>query len=421
MEHLSVEERIERGRAARAHAPRRSHAGFSPPADRPDPVALLERQAVSRVQELVPIRYGRLLVSPFAFYRGAALIMASDLARTPASGLRAQICGDAHLSNFGVFGTPERRLVFDLNDFDETLPGPWEWDLKRLAASLAVAGRENGFPPDARRTIIVECVRRYRRAMARFAAGTNLDVFYSGLDADRFMASYRATLPKRAAARTEASLAKARTRDSMHALRRLSHSVGGERRIIHDPPLIVPASELLPAGRLEEFDEWMRARLREYRRTLETDRRALLGRYRMVDFARKVVGVGSVGTQAWVMLLVGRDERDPLFLQFKQAQPSVLEEFVGASEYRNAGHRVVAGQRVMQAAGDIFLGWLRVDGLEDGPAGLLRAPAQGLEGVGGHRGSAPQGHGHVRPEVRVDPGPRARVLGGRRRDLRLPR
>ena len=365
MEHLPLAERVARGKAARAEVPRSAHAELAPGPERPDPVALLERQAESRVPELVPIRYGRMLVSPFTFYRGAALVMASDLSRTPTTSLRAQLCGDAHLSNFGIFGSPERRLVFDINDFDETLPGPFEWDVKRLAASLEVAGRDRGFADSERDAIVRTCISSYRTAMADFAGQPNLDVFYASLDAQELFARYQAAISHKAARRAEKDLAKARTKDSMQALDRLTRLVDGEPRISADPPLIVPVADLLPDERAGEFLEWVHVRLREYRRTLEIDRRRLLERYEYRDLARKVVGVGSVGTRAWIALLLGRDRNDPLFLQFKEAQPSVLEEFAGRSDYRNAGHRVVAGQRLMQAAGDIFLGWMHVtDGLD---------------------------------------------------------
>jgi uncharacterized protein (DUF2252 family) len=365
VEHLPLAERAARGKAARAEVPRAAHAELALGSDRPDPIALLERQAESRVPELVPIRYGRMLVSPFTFYRGAALVMASDLSRTPTTSLRAQLCGDAHLSNFGVFGSPERRLVFDINDFDETLPGPFEWDVKRLAASLEVAGRDRGFADADRDAIVLGCVRTYRDAMAGFAAQSNLEVFYAAFDVEREFARYRSTVSAKMYKRGEKSLAKARTKDSMQALDKLTHLVDGEPRISADPPLIVPVHDLMPDDRADTFHEWARARLREYRRTLEIDRRRLLERYRFTDMARKVVGVGSVGTRAWIALFLGRDERDPLFLQLKEAQPSVLEQFAGRSDYRNAGHRVVSGQRLMQAAGDIFLGWFHIaEGLD---------------------------------------------------------
>jgi uncharacterized protein (DUF2252 family) len=366
VKHLTVAERGEIGRSARTAVPRSGHAGFIAGPDRPDPIALLESQATTRVPELVPIRYGRMLVSPFTFYRGAALIMARDLADTPTTSLRVQLCGDAHLSNFGAFGTPERRLVFDINDFDETAPGPFEWDIKRLAASFEVAARDRGFTDPQRDAIVRECVGAYRGAITEFAGQTNLDVFYASLDIEQTLEKYRTIVPAKAAKRTDKNIAKARTKDSMQAFDRLTHEVDGEPQILSDPPLIVRVAELLPPEQAAEFADWLHGHLREYRRTLETDRRRLLERYRFVDFARKVVGVGSVGTRAWIALFMGRDGQDPLFLQLKEAQPSVLEAFAGRSDYRNAGHRVVAGQRLMQAAGDIFLGWLRVTNPLDG-------------------------------------------------------
>jgi uncharacterized protein (DUF2252 family) len=372
VEHPTVEERAARGRAARAHAPRGSMAEFRPPEGRPDPIQLLEEQARDRVPELVPIRYGRMMVSPFTFYRGAALVMASDLATAPSPGLRVQLCGDAHLSNFGVFGTPERRLVFDINDFDETLPGPFEWDVKRLAASFAIAARHMGFTGRETEEIVRGGVRRYRTAMAEFAQMGNLEVFYASPDAEQILAPYREglkgdPLAKVMTRNADRVLAKARSRDSRSALERFAHTVEGEPRIAADPPLIEPIRDLLGEGEAEAFIHWTRGVIRDYRRTLSTDRRRLLESYRVVDIARKVVGVGSVGTGAWIVLLLGRDDDDPLFLQLKEAPPSVLERFLGRSEYRNGGHRVVAGQRVMQAVSDIFLGWIhltRPDGTE---------------------------------------------------------
>ena len=366
VEHLMTKERSARGKAVRGDVPRAAHADLAPGPARPDPVALLESQAESRVPELVPIRYGRMLVSPFTFYRGAALIMATDLSTTPTTGLRVQLCGDAHLSNFGVFASPERQMVFDINDFDETLPGPFEWDVKRLAASLEVAGRDRGYSDADRDAIVTTCVSAYRTAMAEFAAQTNLEVFYARFDVEEVVARYQATVPHKAVKRAEKNIAKARTKDSMQAFSKLTHEVDGEPRITADPPLIVPIGDLLPDESAAQFTEWIHTRLREYRRTLDTDRRRLLERYRFVDLARKVVGVGSVGTRAWIALMLGRDERDPLFLQIKEAQPSVLEAYAGRSDYRNAGHRVVSGQRLMQAAGDIFLGWAHVT---EGPDG----------------------------------------------------
>ena len=365
VEHPTVAQREERGRAARKLAPRSSLAEFRPDDGRPDPVDLLESQARDRIPELVPIRYGRMLVSPFTFYRGAALVMASDLAAAPSSGLRVQLCGDAHLSNFGLFGTPERRLVFDINDFDETLPGPFEWDVKRLAASFAVAANHLGFTSREREEIVRACATRYRTAMAEFAGMGNLELYYVSPDAEEILAPYRDTVRNDPLAKVmnrnvERVLSKARARDSRSAIERFTHVVDGEPRIAPDPPLVDPIRDLLGEAGAATFLDWGRGVVRDYRRTLATDRRRLLESYRLVDLARKVVGVGSVGTGAWIALLLGRDDADPLVLQLKEAPPSVLERYLGRSEYRNGGHRVVAGQRLMQAVGDIFLGWIRV-------------------------------------------------------------
>lgn len=363
--HLTPEERMARGKAVRNETPRSSHARWEPSANRPDPIALLEEQAGSRVPELVPIRYGRMMVSPFTFYRGAALIMASDLAATPRSGLTAQICGDAHLSNFGVFASPERQAMFDINDFDETLPGPWEWDVKRLAASFEIAGRDRGFAPADRRAIVAAGVGEYRVRMQQLAAARNLDVWYAHIEVEELFAQLKSSATKKQRAKAESNLAKARTRDSMQAFSKLTHEVDGQRRIVAAPPLIVPIEDVAAAaGEKTTGETELRGLIRSYRRTLETDRRVLLEDFEYVHAARKVVGVGSVGTRAWILLLLGRDGQDPLFLQAKEAQESVLERFVGRSHYHNCGQRVVAGQRLMQAASDIFLGWQRVTGLD---------------------------------------------------------
>jgi len=366
VEHLSTAERAALGKAARSKVPRSSHAEFQPAKDRPDPIGLLVKQAESRVQDLVPIRYGRMAASPFAFYRGAALIMASDLAPLPVSGLRVQLCGDAHLSNFGVFASAERNLVFDLNDFDESLPGPWEWDLKRLAASMAVAGRENNFSGRQRETIVRATVRRYRETIRELAPMPNLAVWYAKLDIDAALARYQEQFKAKALRRTERALAKARTKDSMTAFAKLTHEVDGEPRIISDPPLIVPVEEVFPGVDGEQVVEVVADFLRGYRRSLQTDRRHLLEQFRFVHLARKVVGVGSVGTRAWIALFLGLDGRDPLFLQVKEAQASMLEEFTEKSGYASHGERVVAGQHVMQASSDIFLGWRRLEQTPEG-------------------------------------------------------
>ena len=361
---LSRDERVAVGKAAHGAVPLESHAVLAPTELRADPVELLERQAATRVPELVPIRYGRMLVSPFTFYRGAALVMASDLAGTPISGLRAQICGDAHLSNFGVFGSPERHLVFDVNDFDETLPGPFEWDVKRLAASLEIAGRDNGFKRKDRRTVVLAATRGYREAMRTFAGQTNLEVWYAHLDVDQVLPSILSQLKPARAKLTAQVLANARTRDSMQAFKKLARVVDGQPKIISDPPLIVPVTELFSDTDAAELFGQIGKLLGSYRRTLQSDRRHLLEGFTLVDMARKVVGVGSVGTRAWILLMEGVDQRDPIFLQAKEAEASVLEAFAGASLYRNHGERVVAGQHLMQASSDIFLGWQRTKGVD---------------------------------------------------------
>jgi uncharacterized protein (DUF2252 family) len=356
---LSHPDREARGKDARAVAPLESHAEFRPDSSR-DPVGLLLGQAQSRVPELVPIRHGRMLVSPFTFYRGAALPMAADLAGTPASGLRVQLCGDAHVSNFGAFASPERRLVFDFNDFDETLPGPFEWDVKRLAASLSVAGRDNGFPAKDRRKIVLAAVEGYRTAMRGFAQQPLLDVWYAHMDIEQTVGLFRSQIKAKRFKAGEAMLAKARTRDSMQALGKLTTVVEGRRQIISDPPVVVPVEELFSDMQADTIYEELRSVVGKYRRTLQSDRRHLLEQFTLVQLARKVVGVGSVGTRAWILLMDGGDGIEPLFLQAKEAQPSVLAEYCGRSKYSNEGERVVAGQHLMQAQSDIFLGWTRV-------------------------------------------------------------
>jgi uncharacterized protein (DUF2252 family) len=364
---LTPAERAARGKTARAEVPRESHAAFDPPPDRPDPISLLEQQGKARLPELVPVRWGRMMVSPFTFFRGAALPMASDLAGTPVSGLSVQACGDAHLSNFGVFGSAERRLVFDVNDFDETLPGPWEWDVKRLAASLEVAARGNGFPGKQRRGIVSAAVTRYRQAMRDFAGMTDLDVWYAHADMDELRTQFESELQPRQRKAVAKGLAKARTRDSMQEVAKLTQVVDGRPRIISDPPLLVPIDELMPKETdRAAIEEQFSSLIAKYRRTLETDRRYLLEQFEFCDMARKVVGVGSVGTRCWIVLMLGRDDGDPLFLQVKEAEASVLSRFVGASKFANQGQRVVAGQRLMQASSDIFLGWQRTEAGLDG-------------------------------------------------------
>jgi len=361
VEHFTTAERVARGKAARAEVPRRAHAEWDPMGVRVDPVALLEEQSESRVPELVPIRYGRMLVSPFTFYRGAAYLMASDLSRLPRSGLHVQLCGDAHLSNFGAYASPDRRLVFDTNDFDETLPGPFEWDVKRLVASFAVAGRSRGFDAKTRNGINLAVTKAYREAMAEFAGMGTMAVWYSRIDIDDLSKTWTSQASVKATQRFEKNVAKARTKDSLRASEKLTTLVDGERRFVSDPPLIVPVSEISSDG---DVVEKVREILRSYRRSLQRDRRHLLERFRFVDAARKVVGVGSVGTRAWVVLFVGRDGDDPLMLQVKEAQASVLEGFLGRSQFANHGQRVVEGQRLMQAASDLMLGWIRTTGVD---------------------------------------------------------
>jgi uncharacterized protein (DUF2252 family) len=364
VEHLTKTERAAIGKAARAEVPRSVHGAWQPATDRPDPVGLLDEQAKSRVLELVPIRYGRMLVSPFTFYRGAAYLMASDLAGTPRTGLPVQLCGDAHLSNFGAFAAPDRRLVFSLNDFDETLPGPFEWDVKRLVASFAVAGRDRGFHTKQREKVNVAVTRSYREAMRNFATMKTLDVWYSRLDIEEIEKQWASRMSARQLKLFEHNVAKARAKDSVRAFDKLVRVVDGQPRIVSDPPLIVPAEELLPEAEHHQFEEAIRMAIRSYRRTLAGDRRHLLERFRYADVARKVVGVGSVGTRAWIVLMLGSDSSDPLFLQCKEAEASVLEPFLGKSKYANHGQRVVEGQRLTQSTSDIMLGWIRTPGVD---------------------------------------------------------
>jgi uncharacterized protein (DUF2252 family) len=366
---LTVDQRIARGRTARAEVPRSAHGRWAPAPDRPDPVALLEEQAASRVPQLVPVRYGRMLVSPFTFYRGAALIMASDLAATPASGVTVQLCGDAHLSNFGLFGTPERQMIFDINDFDETLPGPWEWDVKRLAASFEIMGRDRGFSPADRRAIVMAGVAEYRDRMRQAAGMGALDAWYDHLEAGMLLKLVRDEVRVKRVTKAEAraferDVNKAHARDNIRVLTKRAAEVDGELRIVADPPLIIPIEDIItPGSEWEDPTPLIKKLLSSYRRTLSAQHHPL-EEYRYVHTAYKMVGVGSVGTRCYIMLMLGRDHNDPLFLQVKEAQASVLERFVGKSTYVHHGQRVVAGQRLMQAATDIFLGWIRIKGLD---------------------------------------------------------
>jgi uncharacterized protein (DUF2252 family) len=357
---VAPDERAARGKSCRAQAPRSSHAAWEPAADRPDPIALLEEQAAGRLPELVPIRYKRMSASPFAFYRGAAYVMASDLAGTPQTGIRVQLCGDAHLANFGGFASAERQLLFDLVDFDETLPGPWEWDLKRLAASVAVAGRANGFKAKQRAAMVRRLACEYREAVGRFATMKTLDVWYARASIAEIQELLRSQASKSEIKRFDKTVAKGERKDSSRALAKLAVKENGDVRIRADPPLIVPIRDLADRSGVRRLEQEARQLLssRSYLNSLPADRRRLLEHFRYADMARKVVGVGSVGTRCWVILLLGRDSSDPLFLQAKEAPRSVLERFAGRSEFPNQGQRVVEGQRLMQAASDISLGWM---------------------------------------------------------------
>jgi uncharacterized protein (DUF2252 family) len=362
---LAPAERAQLGRDARKRVPRSAHAAFEPPADRPDPVAILEAQAATRLPELVPLRYARMGASAFTFYRGGAAVMAADLARTPTSGFWVQACGDAHLANFGIFASPRRDLVADVNDFDETLPGPWEWDLKRLAASLEIAGRDRGFDAPARRAIATASAREYRVAMRKLAKLSNLDVWYLRVELAALRERFGAGAGKRELETFDRTVAKAQRKTRMRAFSKLTEVVDGELRIASDPPVLVPLEQVFDDELARIADGRIRDVLAHYRETLSPDRRVLFDRYSYVHAARKVVGVGSVGTRAWVALFVGRDEGDPLFLQVKEAQPSVLEPYTAPSEYAQQGQRVVEGQRLTQSAGDVLLGWLTAKGPDD--------------------------------------------------------
>jgi uncharacterized protein (DUF2252 family) len=363
---LTPKERESAGKAARRRAPRSIQGRWEPGPDRPDPVEILEEQDRTRLPELIAIRHGRMLVSPFTFYRGAAGIMAADLGVTPRSGLDVQLCGDAHLSNFGVFAAPDRRLIFDINDFDETFPGPFEWDVKRLAASFAVAGRDRGFKKRERSEVVATAARAYREEMRRLAAERSVDVWYERVDLE-VIEQYRSQVSRKIARNFDKAKAKAESKNSLRALTKLTREENGELRIISDPPLIVPIEELLPKGKLKAVEAGLADLVDQYRGTLSPDIRYLADRYRFVHIAHKVVGVGSVGTRCWIVLMLGSDSSDPLFLQVKEAGPSVLAPFASGGRYKHQGRRVVEGQRLMQAASDIFLGWLtNEDGIDGG-------------------------------------------------------
>ncbi len=359
---LSVEERAAKGKAARSRVPRSAHAQWSLTQRRYNPLDLLAEQAQTRDSDLIPIRYGRMATSPFGYYRGAAYPMAADLSTAPGTGLDVQLCGDAHLLNFGGFASPERDLIFDVNDFDETNPGPFEWDVKRLAASLEVAARSQNVNTPARTRMVATLVRSYRETIREFTGMRHLDIWYSRLDAPDIAARWATPAGADAVAEFQRTVSKARTKDRLKAAAKLTHEVGGEMRIISDPPLIVPVEDVYNEVDTRQIEDMIREALGSYSGSLSGDRRHLLDTYRYVHLARKVVGVGSVGTEAWVALMLGRDNDDPLFLQIKEAEAAVLERFLGKSAYTHHGQRVVEGQRLMQAATDIFLGWARVAG-----------------------------------------------------------
>jgi uncharacterized protein (DUF2252 family) len=364
LRHRTPQERVALGKAARADVPRSSHAEFAPGPKRPDPLEIIEKQSATRLPELVPVRYGRMSESPFRFYRGAAAIMASDLAETPRTGFRTQLCGDAHMLNFRLLASPERRLMFDINDFDETLPGPWEWDVKRLAASLVIAGRLNGFSTKERAAIVRATVQSYRENMRAFAGIGNLAVWYAQFDEQWVEGRFGEDVSARGRERWTRALSTARSHDTMQVFEKLTLVVDGKRRIAPDPPLITRLEDLLPDDQRGQLEQKISRLIENYGKTMQSDRRYLLDQYRVADMARKVVGVGSVGTRCWIVLLLGRDDEDPLFLQAKEADESVLAPHVGASAYPTQGERVVSGQRLMQATSDIFLGWERVEGLD---------------------------------------------------------
>ncbi|WP_133912144.1 DUF2252 domain-containing protein [Streptomyces sp. NBC_00582] len=364
LRHRTPRERAERGRAARSAVPRSSHAEYTPPPKRTDPVDIIEGQSAKRVPELVPIRYGRMSESPFRFYRGAAAIMAADLAETPRTGIRVQLCGDAHMLNFRLLASPERRLMFDINDFDETLPGPWEWDVKRLSASLVIAGRANGFGTKERARVVRAAVRSYRGWMRSFAGMGNLAVYYTRFEADELQKQFAPEIGGKNRERWDEARERARGHDTVQVFDKLTHVVAGRRLIANDPPLLVRLHDLLPGAEGGVLETEISRLVERYGQTLQSDRRYLLESYRVADVARKVVGVGSVGTRCWIVLLLGKDDEDPLFLQAKEADDSVLAPYAGSGGFRTQGERVVSGQRLMQATSDIFLGWERTTGID---------------------------------------------------------
>jgi uncharacterized protein (DUF2252 family) len=419
--HASVDERSAVGRAARRHAPRSAHGEWEPAVDRPNPVEVLERQAEDRVPELVPLRYGRMLASSFTFYRGAAAIMAADLAATPTSGLWVQACGDAHLSNFGAYASPDRDLVADINDFDETLPGPWEWDLKRLAASFEIAGRDRGFGGSQRRRIVRTVAAVYREHIHTLAALPNLDLWYRRVAVAQLREHFAADISKKELKAVDRNIGKARRKDRLRAFAKLTHRVDGELRIASDPPVLVPIEDIFDGKRRERAESRIREVLDGYRATLSPDRRHLLDTYRYVHAARKVVGVGSVGTRAWVALFVGRDEGDPLFLQIKEAQRSVLEPYTAPSEFPHQGQRVVEGQRLTQATSGILLGWLTAEGPDGKERDFYVRQLWDQKGSATVELNVTRADERLRADLWGDPRPRSRAVGRSDRDRCLSR
>ena len=407
---LTPQERAEAGRAARELASRGVHGEWQPAPDRADPVGLLEEQGASRVQELVPLRYGRMLVSPFTFFRGAAYLMAADLASAPRTDLTVQLCGDAHLSNFGSFAAPDRRLVFGLNDFDETLPGPFEWDVKRMVASFAVAGRDREFDDAERRAVNLAAASSYREAMQDLARDAQARRVVRPLDVDELDAVMSSQVKAKQLKRFRKNVAKAQSKNSMKAFSKLVEIVDGRPRLINDPPTIVRVQDLMPDKEFHEVEDTLHGLLRTYRRTLRGDHRHLLEGFRFADAARKVVGVGSVGTRAWIVLLVGNDDQDPLFLQAKEAQASVLEPFLGKSAYTSHGQRVVEGQRLMQSASDVMLGWVRANGFDGVERDFYVRQLWDGKGSAIVEAMDPTSHDRLRPAVWLDAGPGARTL-----------
>ncbi|MCW2546577.1 MAG: hypothetical protein JWN96_1037 [Mycobacterium sp.] len=361
---LTLEERVERGRQARQSLPLTAHAELIAPSDRRDPVALLEEQSLDRQPELIPERYSRMSESPFRFYRGAAALMAADLAAGPTTGLRAQLCGDAHMLNFRLLASPERRLIFDINDFDETLPGPWEWDVKRLATSLVIAGRANGLGPGKRRDVVVQAVKSYRDWMGRFAGMDTLDVWNYQPDTAQLAAAVAPNLSAGNRKRLDATLRAARRRDNRQAVRKLTVVVAGRRRIAADPPLLIPLRDMSQASGRADLERGLADLMTLYAQSLNADRKTLIEQYHIVDLAHKVVGVGSVGTRCWIVLMGGRTDDDALLLQVKEASASALQPYAGPSAFAHQGQRVVTGQRLMQASGDSLLGWIRSTGVD---------------------------------------------------------